>query len=336
MTTPLISIITPVWNGASYIKRFIDSMTILFNDEKIEIIVIDDGSSDNTSEILNNHTKGVSNFRLITTENGGQGKARNIGIDSACGTYLAFVDADDSLSCSFLQTILPVVKSQEIDLVIFGHQAVSEHYPHNVISTHLPTTEYTYCAPSALDNFHSLGHSAWNKVIRKDYLTKNSLYFAEGRIYEDLSVVPFWISRAHQVVLLPEAIYLYTIRTGSSVNQFNESAFSIIPALKELSSNAKKNETQRIWKSIFREIFFYSLPNHSPHLLDHSKSKSYRQLHRELVKFYKEFLDQHGKSLNYKGIPLTHRMYASLTSKNMFVLPLLLNGLRQIRNWRKS
>lgn len=336
MTTPLISIITPVWNGADYIQRFIDSMSVMFNDDNIEIIVIDDGSSDNTSEILKNSTGGVSNFRLITTTNGGQGKARNIGINSARGIYLAFVDADDSLSSTFRQKVLPVVSSQEIDLIIFGHNAVSENYPHNIISTHLPTTDHAQCSPSELVNFHSFGHSAWNKVIRKDYLVRNGLYFAEGRIYEDLSVVPFWISRAKKITLLPEAIYLYTIRAGSSVHQLNDSAFGIIAALKELSLNAREDETQRIWKSIFREIFFYSLPKHAPYLLHYSKSKSYRRLHRELVKFYREYLNQHGKSLNPKDIPVTHRIYASLTSKNIFILPLLFNGLRQIRNWSKS
>lgn len=119
-----VSVIVPVYNGESYIKACIDS---ILNQtlKEIEIIVINDGSIDNTNKVLENYRKEYPNqIKVIEKENEGQGKARNVGINLAKGEFLTFVDSDDTIEPNMLKKMYDTIKKQHTDIAISDYNEI--------------------------------------------------------------------------------------------------------------------------------------------------------------------------------------------------------------------
>ena len=104
---PKVSIIIPVYNDEIYVKRCLDSLVNLTLKD-IEIIVVDDGSTDNTPAILKEYSKKDARIKIITQENSKQGAARNNGIKNSTGEYISFVDSDDWVDEDYFEKILEV------------------------------------------------------------------------------------------------------------------------------------------------------------------------------------------------------------------------------------
>ena len=112
---PLISVIIPAYNVEKYINRCIES--IIYQDYKnIEVIIINDGSTDNTREICEQYIKQDKRIRLINTENRGAGSARNTGIENANGKYFSFIDADDFICEHYYSRLYEMIKNTKADI----------------------------------------------------------------------------------------------------------------------------------------------------------------------------------------------------------------------------
>src|SRR5258708_10213515 len=112
MSVPLVSVIIPVFNAANYLK---DSINSVRNQTypNVEIIVIDDGSTDESPEILKREFSGYTNIKIISTLNHGQSAACNLGFEHSKGDYVKFVDSDDVINSTFIESQVNLVKSDE-------------------------------------------------------------------------------------------------------------------------------------------------------------------------------------------------------------------------------
>ena len=184
--TDLISIIVPVYNKEKYIKKCVDSL-IKQSYSDIEIILVDDGSTDKSPEICDEYAERDSRIRVIHRENGGLSVARNTGIENANGKYLMFVDADDWVAVDFCEAALKSISENDADIAVFGICYVEEK-EQNIQGSQLYKNEL-------LDNSQALERllteEIRNYVCNKIF--KASLFleirFVEGKLWEDLEIM---------------------------------------------------------------------------------------------------------------------------------------------------
>ena len=119
----LISVIVPIYNVEKYINRCIDSI-IEQTYTNLEIILVDDGSTDNSGSICDEYAKKDNRIKVIHKENGGVSSARNVGLDTAIGQYITFVDSDDYIEKKYCEILLKTLKKQKADCVACGYNRI--------------------------------------------------------------------------------------------------------------------------------------------------------------------------------------------------------------------
>lgn len=178
---PKLSIITPVYKVERYLPKCIDSiLSQKFSD--FELIIVDDGSPDNSGHIADEYKKKDPRIKVIHKENGGAPSARNAGIDCAKGEYLYFPDSDDWLDADYLKALIDEGDETNADLVISGF--VMEYHDKNKsqsYSVSVPRANYNNQNQVRL-NLHKYFNNMmiavpWNKLYRTDYIKKNNLKF---------------------------------------------------------------------------------------------------------------------------------------------------------------
>ena len=165
-----LSLIIPVRNKGKFLKRCFDSIARQIN-ELVEVIVIDDGSTDGSSQICDDY-KGKG-FKIYHKKNGGVSKARNFGLEKAQGEYVWFIDADDSLKARAIQTILPYL-DLEHNIIQFNHARYlsGPDFP--------PTIRMTVAGHFAMAKSQKYWQLVWNKVYKKSFLDDRDIRFIEG------------------------------------------------------------------------------------------------------------------------------------------------------------
>lgn len=171
-----VSIIIPVYNCEKYISRCIDSI-LNQTYKNIEIIAINDGSKDNTKEILNNYAKKYPNIiKHIEQENKGIAKTRNYGIKIATGDYIAFIDNDDYLDKDYIEKYVNATENSKFDVVIGGYRRPDENGKIVQIMELKDCEEWT--------KMRIL--TPWAKIFKREYILKNDIEFLDTNIGEDL------------------------------------------------------------------------------------------------------------------------------------------------------
>lgn len=210
---PKISVIVPVYNVQEYLAKCIDSVLAqTFSD--YEIIVVDDGSTDNSGVIAAQYAARHPCIRVITQENGGLGAARNTGIEAAQGEYLLLVDSDDTIAPEALQVLMDTTICTDADLVIFDLLLINLQG--------IPTQRETGCkyfksGNNVLENHKLLldWPSACNKLWRRELFLSSGIRYP-GRVwYEDLRTTPKLLTLANRVAYVPQPFYHYLQRPGS-------------------------------------------------------------------------------------------------------------------------
>lgn len=204
-----ISLIIPMFNIEKDIEKCINS--ILNQDySNYEIIVVNDGSTDNSENIVKN----IKNKKvlLINKQNGGLSSARNEGVKYATGDYIWFVDGDDYIEQNALKKINNVLTEEKYDIISFKY--FKEYAGKKVLQKD---------NIDILDSFQYplVNTSACTKVFKKEFYIKNNFSFFEGRIYEDLSLIPFIMCKAESVKFINNSLYNYVYRENSIMNNSN-------------------------------------------------------------------------------------------------------------------
>jgi glycosyltransferase involved in cell wall biosynthesis len=170
---PKVSVIIPIYNREKYLKKCLDSViNQTLND--IEIICIDDGSTDRSREILNGYGKVDSRIKIINQKNQGPGLARNIGLKIAKGEYIGFVDSDDWIDLNFYETLFTEAKKQDADLT--RTEYVYE-YPNHSKEDNINKTILERKSDGELLNLNEHSVVIWNAIYKRKYLQKNNITF---------------------------------------------------------------------------------------------------------------------------------------------------------------
>lgn len=226
-TKPMVSIIVPVYNAAAYLRECLTSIAKQ-QGPKFEVIMVNDGSTDDSRLICEEWQARDARFRLLTVPNGGAGRARNIGVANAYGTYVTFFDADDAMEADYLQVLWKNLQEHQADMAIVNFYVYNEdQHLFQYYLTDQARQIFTLDGPTATMmqwNFQ------WNGslfVVAMGKLAKRELYeqipFPEGMMYEDDAVTHRQLMACQRVVVVNEEHWLYRVRPASvmtaTVNQ---------------------------------------------------------------------------------------------------------------------
>lgn len=220
-----ISVIIPCYNVEQYLDRLFESIEDqTFGIEKLEIICLDDKSTDHTLDKLQEwEQKYAENVCIVAlSENGRQGKARNIGLEYTSCEWIAFLDADDWIEKDYFEIMYEKARSGNYDVVAcdFGRDRAQDLSYFEDRSSNLRDGEFRAKNSSQRKLFfHNqvLKYTAWAKLIRKDLLVNQAIYFSEGITYEDT----FWGALLNlyvtNVCIIPIKLYHYYVNEFSTV-----------------------------------------------------------------------------------------------------------------------
>lgn len=210
---PLISVVVPVYNVEKYVAKCLKSI-IGQSYKNLEILVVDDGSTDGSGRICDEFMSNDSRIRVIHQKNGGLSIARNVGIEKARGEFVCFVDSDDYVKENFVKKLYEAVLRWGADVAVCGYEEKNGSSSVDVLSKEevLSGEEATIKLLVQQENIDVI---AWNKVYRRELFTKSGVRFPEGMKYEDSLTTYKLLSLAKRVVYISEASYVYLRRDDS-------------------------------------------------------------------------------------------------------------------------
>ena len=214
----LITVAITIYNIKDYLQRSIESVCNQTY-KNLEILLVDDGSTDGSEKVCDNYEKMDSRIRTIHKKNGGPSEARNIAIEQAKGEYIAFVDGDDWIDEDMYENMYLAIKTTDADLAVCAYKEVSVSHVAN------PTddTIIYFDKDEALESFIKeeedvcIQNAAWNKLFKKELLKE--IRFPIGKLYEEIVFTTKLLHEANRVVYLNQGYYNYVVdRVGSIMN----------------------------------------------------------------------------------------------------------------------
>lgn len=215
MEKELISIIVPVYNVENYLERCLQSL-INQTYKNIEIVCVNDGSTDNSLNILNDFQKKDSRIKIISQENQGLSEARNVGIKNSSGKYIGFVDSDDWVDLDYYEKLYNALIDSKSDFAcantkFFDNGKISYiKFQQNHIFSELD---------KKIDNYKN--GSVWDKLYKKSLFLDNDIKFIKGRYFEDNIVLLQLSYYSKKVVTINSVSYYYFNNNNSITREIN-------------------------------------------------------------------------------------------------------------------
>lgn len=275
---PTITVIVPVYNVEPYLRQCIDSI-LAQTYRDFELILVDDGSPDNCGAICDEYARRDSRIRVIHQENGGLSAARNAGIDSATGEYIAFVDSDDVILGTYLEKLLNVALAQQADISVCGMITFADGTTPNLVSCQDTSVDMMSGRDACMSIYRMDGRvpiMAWGKLYRASLF--NGIRYPAGRIHEDDATTPRVLYNAGRVAITSAQLYLYRQRAGSIMGRsFSAKRFEIMLAIDENMAFLNK----RGEKDIFDAAIIFKKKAHSICILNAYRAGIQKQIPKE-------------------------------------------------------
>lgn len=202
-----VSIIVPAYNIEKYIKKCIESL-INQTYKNIEILIINDGSTDKTKEIALSFEKKDKRVKVLTKKNGGLSDARNYGLSRASGAYILFIDGDDYIKNDTIEKLIN--KIDDNDIISFNYITLNNNKETLVPSKNKSkdnTINYILGQPSAC-----------TKMYKRTFLIENKIQFDKNILYEDLAIIPSLACLTRKIKIIDDYYYYYVIRNSSIIH----------------------------------------------------------------------------------------------------------------------
>lgn len=250
---PLISVIVPIYNVEAYLEKCINSI-ICQSYRNLEIILVNDGSTDNSQKICEEYKKKDSRIKVIHKENGGLSDARNCGLEIATGEYIAFLDSDDWIDEELYSTLYNLIKKYNADISICSFKNVfSEDEKLNRINN-----EYVYDNIEALNRLYTKEGTqmvvAWNKLYKRKILS--NMKFPKGKIHEDAFLIPRLLYNAKRIAYIEKELIYYRYTPNSITNsKFNIKRLDYLEALDNTNNFFKEKKLDELYlRGVVSEI----------------------------------------------------------------------------------
>lgn len=250
-----VSLIIPVYNVQDYLEKCLDSVEQQTYKEA-EIIIVNDGSTDNSPAIIDKYVAKNANFKSYTIKNSGLGGARNIGMTKATGDYVIFLDSDDYIAPDCLEKFVVAAQNNDSDIVVCNFCSVKEdgtviQYLRNNLSNE---TTSLYDSPEILLNLPC----AWAKMYRKSLF--ESLSYVAREWYEDMRLTPKLYLKANKITFIDDFLFFYVQRAGSIMNNSNvKRNLEIVTAFEDLIAYFKQHNVYETFKEELEFLVIYNI-----------------------------------------------------------------------------
>ena len=258
-----ISVIVPVYNQEKYLDECI--LSILHQTySNLEIILVDDGSSDNSFEICNKYKKMDSRIQVIHKENGGLSSARNVGLDVVSGDYIMFCDSDDFYLPDTCYLMEKEITSKNADYVIGNYINCTEEgtFWENPIFDLDYFHNFRLSIKDFDQSFYIMSSSVCNKIFRTSFIRELNLRFTEGVPAEDAIFTTYCFIKSNATYYISDIIYAYRQRnSGTSISTNNNLSYfqGISKAYYSIYLNFKDNQELNFYQYFYLKTLFYIL-----------------------------------------------------------------------------
>ena len=224
----LISVIIPVYNVCNYLNDALDSV-LRQTYKNIEIIIIDDGSTDGSAEICEKYAKTDNRIVLIHQKNKGLSAARNVGIDMTHGELLAFIDSDDIVHPDYLKKMYIAMGEEDADIIICKvskYKRMQVVLGYNIGKQYPSIEQGCYERTAALRALSDgrINYAVWNKLYKRRLW--NSIRFPEGRVFEDIDTIYKIFDLCQRVTVIDDSLYYNRLRLGSITNSVSQKSIN--------------------------------------------------------------------------------------------------------------
>lgn len=260
---PFFSIIIPAYNANAFLPNALES---IFSQKypNFEILLINDGSTDNTEDICKHHANLDKRISLISKNNEGVSIARNIGLDKAKGKYILFVDADDILYPNTLSTLYDSLISVKTDYLRYEYQTIDEKgnplYPNYKARIRKKFLTKQLDAADCITRIVRNEYFLWSGIFRKEIIDKYHLRFMKGCTYNEdtLFMLQFFMhSKAH--IYLPKTLYGYRKFEGAVTARFTEKNYQDVKRVAEIACNiynsCEDTKMQKAIKAVIEALY---------------------------------------------------------------------------------
>lgn len=320
MSDVQLSVIIPVYNVENYLNACLQSVAAQ-SVNNIEVIIINDGSTDGSLKIAQKFAEENSNFKLITQENKGLSAARNRGLETAVGEYIAFLDSDDFIDPNMYQSLLDIAHQSKSDMVKCGSVVFNDE------SKEIIRIKDDFQSFQRIDAINlrfrkylkrHIDISVWSGIYHKSLFKQ--IRFPEGVCYEDHYVTPKLLSLAKSLIFVPDLYVYYRQRSGAITSSFSPTKrIQKLASLNALFNQLKAQGIQKELSKEFTDYFFYTLVNYhnsmiynAPKLLKKNKYSFVNIIDKEVLDFIiaKNHLCRQ-ESLFFRIMIISHFLYHS-------------------------
>lgn len=257
-----ISVVIPVYNVEKYLKQCLESV-INQTLSEIEIICINDGSTDNSLQILGEYAEKDDRIKVISKRNGGISSARNMGMKYVKGDYIGFVDSDDWIELDMYEKLYENAKFYDSDMVMCPAHRFDDVTHELKYDSPYFTLEYfdktfdncVFAPDQTKDFFFDILVTPWNKIYKSEFLEETGVKFPEGLDFDDN---PFFFEiylKASKVSLVRDFLYFYRInRSGSFITSANERFFDIVEMFDLTEDILLKTGNQDTYMTVFSNL----------------------------------------------------------------------------------
>lgn len=305
-----ISIIIPMYNVEKYIAKCVQSI-LAQKYSNYEIIVVDDGSKDNSNTIVKSFNSPL--IKIIEKENGGLSSARNEGVKYATGDYIWFVDGDDYIEDNALDRIYEVLKKEKLNVVSCNYY---KDYGYKKI---LMKDDIDW---NDMKQMPLINTSACTKIIKTSFYREFNFSFPEGKIYEDLAIMPYIMAKAGKIELIKEPLYNYVYRPNSIMTQrvFKDNRDDKFFAIDNLYKEFSNGDILNMYKSELEYLTIkHLLIVYSTEILPYSKGIYYKRCER-VLKYLEGNNSKWFENEYLKKASAATKVYVWLFRKKLFYL----------------
>ncbi len=291
--TDKVSVIVPIYNSEKYLMACLESI-VNQTYKNLEIILVDDGSTDDSGRICDEYAKRDARVKVIHKANGGNGNARNAGLECASGEWLVWVDNDDIIHKQQIEILLSAAKKQNLDIAVGGYYAIDDdEVPEDKnIDNHLHEAEVITDEHLYNDEFikkrSMIFTVPWGKICKRELY--NGIKFPARSRNDDTWTTWKVYERVNKVGLLDETLYYWRNNPNSFGRVFDASHLNGIDAYKEQLEyfrSAKKQRYVEIVYAEYTESFFWCYNRMREHNMDLSALKPYWEYMRKSVRYIK-------------------------------------------------
>lgn len=249
-----VSIIVPVYNVEEYLKRCIQSI-MQQTYSNLEILLIDDGSTDHSGAMCNEYANRDKRIRVIHKENGGLSDARNTGIEASTGEYLLFIDSDDYVDIHLVQSLLERLYYDNTDMVVCGIEKVDVE-EHIITEPAWTLKDQTLSRKEYWQEFYKNSTVpyvvAWNKLYKKQLFKQ--IRYPRGKIHEDEFVIHKILAECNSISVVGKKLYYYVQRQNSIMNRgYDSRRLQVLEAFaNRMDYFLEENQWDLAWKTIQR------------------------------------------------------------------------------------